>query len=113
MQCVVDIGSDLAAKPLSKEDVERLRNTVEAETAGLLSTELLKGILEEMYDRLLGAEHFDDVIDHAALQIQRLAGLGMAREMLKVTDALSSLASEQEEEIRRRIRKLSALGQDR
>lgn len=108
MNCLVNAVSNL--KPLTASDKRRLKAEVEAETAGLMSTEALKGLLEEAYDRLSQGEIFDLVIDDTANQIQRLAGLGAAREMLKFTQALGGLALEQEEEIRRKIRKLAALG---
>lgn len=109
MDCVSEMGSSL--KPLSKEDLAKLREAVEAEVAGLVSMEVLKGVLEEMYDRLGGGEAFDDVVEGTAIQIQRLYGIGHGREMLKFTEALGNLALEQEEEIRKRIRKLANLGE--
>lgn len=111
MECVLSMGADMASKRLSKEDLKRLKAAVEAEIAGLMSTEMLKGILEDMYVAIEDGNPFAEAVDSAAVQVQRLAGLGMAREMLKVTQALGSMALEQEEEIRSRIRRLSALGE--
>lgn len=95
---------------LTPEDLKRLRRAVEAETAGLLSQELLLEILERMYDRLAKGEPFDATIKETAIELQRLAGLGMCGEMLKITTALGNMATEQEEEIRRKMRVLSGLG---
>lgn len=108
MDCIVSMSSNL--RSLSSADKRRLKAEVEAETSGLMSMEVLKGLLEDAYERLSKGDGFDLVIDDTANQIQRLAGLGAAREMLKFTQALGGLAVEQEEEIRRKIRKLAALG---
>lgn len=107
--CVLQMGQGL--KKMSKEDLRRLRDAVNEETAGLMSMETLKQLLEEMYDRLGAGDQFDLVIEHTAIQIQRYAGLGMCREMLKFSQALGQLALEQEEEIRGKIRKLTELGE--
>jgi hypothetical protein len=106
------MGSGL--KTLTKADVRRLKAAVNEETAGLMSLEAVKQLLEEMYDALkLGGVSFDLVLEQTAIRILRLAGLGMAREMLKFTQALSGLALEQEEEIRQKMRKLTELGENR
>ena len=110
MSCIMKMASNL--RTLSATDKRRLKAEVEAETSGLMSMEVLKGLLEEAYDRLAKGEGYDLVIDDTANQIQRLAGLGAAREMLKVTQALGSLALEQEEELRRKIRKLAHFGKE-
>lgn len=109
--CIQTMGSGL--KKLSKDDLRRLREEVEIETSGLMSMEALRQMLEDMYDRLSSGEGFDEVIEETAIQIQRYAGLGMAKEMLKVTQALGSLALEQEEEIRKKMRKLISIGEKR
>lgn len=109
-ECILAMGSGL--KKLSKEDLRRLKDAVNNETAGLMSTEALKQLLEEMYDLLSqGGVAFDEVIEQTAIRIQRLAGLGMGREMLKFTEALGALALEQENEIREKMRRLTALGE--
>lgn len=107
--CILTMGAGL--KKMTKEDLRRLKAAVNEETAGLISMEALKSLLEEMYDSLsTGGLVFDEVIEQTAIRIQRLAGLGMGREMLKFTEALASLAVTQEEEIRQRMRRLSDLG---
>jgi hypothetical protein len=108
-ECIQTMGSGL--RKLSKEDLRRLRAEVEIETAGLMSMEALKQMLEDMYDRMTSGEGFDEAIEETAIQIQRYAGLGMAKEMLKVTQALGNMALEQEEEIRKKMRKLVTLGE--
>lgn len=108
--CILKMGSGL--KKLSKEDLRKLKQAVNDETAGLMSMDMLKQILEEAYEHHMKGElGFDEVIEQTAIKIQRYAGLGMCREMLKVTQALGQLAIEQEEEIRTRMRKLTALGE--
>jgi hypothetical protein len=107
--CILAMGSGL--KKLSREDLRKLKAAVNEETAGLMSMEALKGLLEEMYDSLnTPGVTFDVVIEHTAVRIQRLAGLGMGREMLKFTEALGALAASQEEEIRQKMRRLTDIG---
>jgi hypothetical protein len=107
--CILSMGAGL--KKLSKQDLRNLKEAVLEETAGLMSMETLKSVLEEMYDAMsTGAIAFDDAIEQTALRIQRLAGLGMGREMLKFTEALGALAVSQEEEIRQKMRRLTDLG---
>lgn len=109
-QCILVMGSGM--RTLSKDDLKRLKSAVNEETAGLMSMEVMKQVLEEMYDRLsAGKEEVDDIITHTAIQIQRLAGLGMCREMLKFSQALGKLALDQEEEVRIKMKKLSELGE--
>lgn len=95
-------------RDLSPQDAKRLRSAVEAETAGLIPLGLLEETLEGIHDRLLEG-NFDQALREGAIEILRLAGLGMCREMLKFTEALSGFAQEQEEEIRRKVKALSQL----
>jgi hypothetical protein len=98
---------------LTPEQRRLARASIQAETSGLFPLETLKSVLEDGYDRLAGGEPFDTVIEDLACEVQRLGGLGMCREMLKVTEALGDLAHEQEEEIRRKIRSLANVGRDK
>lgn len=97
-------------KQLSAADKLALKSAVETETAGLFSPDVLKDVLEQGYDRLNKGEAFDQVLEETAMEIQRLGGIGMCREMLRVTDALGELARGQEEEIRRKVRALTRPG---
>lgn len=107
-ECILTMGSGL--KKLSKDDLKNLKAAVNQETAGLVSMEALKQLLEEMYDTMHeGNIAFDAAIEQTAVRILRLAGLGMAREMLKFSQALGTLALEQEEEIRQKMRRLVEL----
>lgn len=107
-ECILSMGSGL--KKLSQEDLRKLKAAVNQETAGLISMETIKQLLEEMYDTMQGGQiAFDVAIEQTAVRILRAAGLGMAREMLKFSQALGTLALEQEEEIRQKMRRLIEL----
>jgi hypothetical protein len=56
-----------------------------------------------------GGASFDEEIERLAVEIQRLTGLAVARKTMEILDALSRMVSEQEEEVRRVIRKLGKL----
>ena len=94
---------------MSDRQRRELKATIEQETAGLFPSEALRGVIERGYDRLASGEDFDLVIEDTANEVQRLGGLGMCREMLRVTEALGDMAREQEEEVRKKIRSLSRL----
>lgn len=108
--CTFKLGEGMNRK-FTKDELRLLRIMVNEETAGLMSMEILKAHLREMHERVNRGEDYDGVVDETALRIQILAGTGMCREMLKVTQALQNMALEQEEEIRSKIRKLTDLGE--
>lgn len=59
-ECILTMGAGL--KKMSKEDLKRLKAAVNEETAGLMSMEALRGLLEEMYDAMsTGGLVFDEV----------------------------------------------------
>lgn len=108
--CILKQGEALRpAGPMSDRQRRELKATIEQETAGLFPSEALRGVIERGYDRLASGEDFDLVIEDTANEVQRLGGLGMCREMLRVTEALGDMAREQEEEVRKKIRSLSRL----
>lgn len=94
---------------MSDKQRRDLKATIEQETSGLFPSETLRAVIEQGYDRLASGEDFDLVIEDTANEIQRLGGLGMCREMLRVTEALGDMAREQEEEVRKKVRALSKL----
>lgn len=110
--CTFKLGAGMNRK-FTKDELRLLRIMVNEETAGLMSMEILKAHLEEMSDRLKQGEDFEVVVDETALRIQILAGTGMCREMLKVTEALQKLGLEHEEEIRAKMRRLTSLDDKR
>lgn len=112
VDCIFEMGSGL--KTLSKTDLEALRRekaAVEAETAGLfLSAGLLRGVLDDMLDGVEGGDDREACVTRAANDIQRLGGIGMCREMIRMSEALGDFARGMEEEARRRMGALSKLG---
>lgn len=111
MECVVRTGSALRrSKPLTKEQLKILRDAIEHETGGLFPPATLRTIIEAGLDRVAGGDPRETVVEELACEIQRMGGLGMCREMLKVADALADVARDQEDEIRDKVRRLSKLG---
>lgn len=110
--CTFKIGEGMSRK-FTKDELRLLKIMVNEETAGLMSMEILKAHLEEMHERLVKGDNFEGVIEETALRIQILAGTGMCREVLKITEALQKLGLEQEEEIREKMRRLTSLDDKR
>ena len=57
----------------------------------------------------LTPRQFDQEVEHMATEIQKLAGLAVARNVMNVLGALGKLVEEQEEEVRGTIRRLGTL----
>jgi hypothetical protein len=103
---------DRAGQPreLKQEDLDRLKREVQGETAGILPQQTLLDMIEGGYDRIMqGGASFDGEVERLAVEIQRLTGLAVARKTMEILDALSRMVAEQEEEVRRMIRKLGKL----
>jgi hypothetical protein len=98
-------------KDVPKERWAEAKRTIEAETAGLVPASGLRQIFEAFYEAVAGGAQLDRAIDEHALMVQRLAGLGACREMLKFSDTLGTLATEWEGFIRDKISKLSKIGE--
>jgi hypothetical protein len=100
-------------KRISPQDIERVKKAyldVKAETYGLLPRGVLLEIIETGYDRLVKGEgKFDEEVEYLVNEIERLAGLSICKEMLKVLDAMDGVFGEQREEIRRKLKKLASL----
>lgn len=106
--CFIDRASQ--SRELKREDLDRLKREVQGETAGILPQQTLLDMIEGGYDRIMqGGASFDEEIERLAVEIQRLTGLAVARKTMEILDALSRMVSEQEEEVRRVIRKLGKL----
>ncbi len=111
IRCVASAGAALReSKPLTKQQLLELRAAIEQETAGLFPKSTLRALLEGCFKRVTDGEDAAAVAEDTASEIMRLGGLGMCREMLKVTDALGQLARDQEEEVRTKVRALSRMG---
>ena len=105
--CIFKMATERRA--ITKDDIKKAKMLVEAETAGLIAPDLLDGILDSLMDAVLEGEDRDDVRTRARVEIQRLAGLGCCREMLKTSEALSETSRQIEEEIRRKIAALARM----
>lgn len=106
--CFVDRAQK--RKALSGEDRRRLKAAVKEEMASLLPRDVLRGLIEEGYERLLKGEgEFDDEVGRLTNEIERLAGLAMCKEMLQVIRTIGDAFGEQEEEIRGKMRRLAEL----
>jgi len=111
---------------VSKEDLRRVKDEVEKETSGLMPPNILRSILERALSRIeidrsrQVRELVNQVVSQACSEIQRLGGLGMCREMMRMAEGFRSMAAEVgrgleetaqsiEDEVRRKVRILSAL----
>jgi len=97
-------------RKLDPLDKERLKHSLLEEEARILPREMLLSILEDGYDRAVrGKGSYDEELGHVADEVDRLACLFVSRQILSVLEALQGVLLEQEEEIRRKIRKLASL----
>lgn len=119
IDCIFKLADPKAQ--VSKEDLRRIREEVEKETAGLLPPHILRSLLSELiHPDLDNDPHRERLLEHASNEIQRLAGLGMCREMMRLADGFRTMADQVslglqetaqsiEEDVRRKVRILSAL----
>jgi len=97
-------------RKLDPKDRERLKKALLEEEARVLPRGMLLEILESGYDRVnQRGGSYDEELEHIADEVDRLACLFVSRQILSVLEALQSVFLEQEEEIRRKIRKLASL----
>ncbi len=97
-------------RSLTGEDRRRLKAAVKEEMASLLPRETLRQIVEDGYERLLKGEgDFDEEVGRLTNEIERMVGLAMCKEMLNVIHTVGEVFGEQEEEIRRKMRRLADL----
>ena len=105
---------------ISKADIERVKHEVELETAGLFPPETLRELLENAMDELVAGAPRDEVVGHLSNEIQRLGGLGVCRDLNRLAEGWKTMASQVsqgltdtiqaiEEEVKRKVRVLSAL----
>ncbi len=95
-------------RALDPKDRDRLKREVEAETAGFMPTSVLVDTIL-LWARTHGIQVTEDQARHLSNEFQRYAGLSVCREVLGVIKAASKGFEEQEEEVRRKIKKLAAL----
>jgi len=111
VRCFTDYAAE--HQPEKKLDIKELKarkEMIEAETTGLLPRQILLGLIEDGYDRLMNGEgKFDQEVERLATDIQKMAGLAVARNVMNVLAALGKLVEEQEEEVRGTIRRLGTL----
>ena len=97
-------------RSLTGEDRKRLKAAVKEEMASVLPREALHQLIEEGYERLLkGDGDFEEEVGRLTNEIERMAGLAMCKEMLEVIRSIGDVFGEQEEEIRRKMRRLADL----
>lgn len=118
IDCIFKLADPKAQ--VSKEDLRRVREEVEKETAGLLPPNILRSLLSDLIDPGVDDGPRERLLEHASNEIQRLAGLGMCREMMRLADGFRTMADQVslglqetaqsiEEDVRRKVRILSAL----
>lgn len=74
VECIYSAASKMSS--VTREDIERVKREVEAETAGLFPPEMLLGLLDDLIDAVGGGEDRDLALLRASSDIQRLGGLG-------------------------------------
>lgn len=105
---------------ISKEDIQKIRDEVQKETAGLIPHNILRSILEAALAAQDAGSPEEEIVEEAANEIQRLGGLGMCREMAKIAEGFRSMSADVtrgleetalsiDEEVRRKVRILSNL----
>lgn len=108
VDCIFEVSKGL--RTLSREDVRKAKAAVEAETAGLVPSAFLGQVLSDLLSDVENGEDPELARVKAENAVQRLAGIGMCREMIRLAESLSELAREIEEEARCKLRTLSNLG---
>lgn len=103
------IALAMQQRQLTSDERARLKAAVKDEMAGVLPRGPLQEHLEDGYGALLKGDDFDEVIRRTLNKIDQAAGLAMCQEVLGVIGALQATLREQEETIRDKIKKLSAL----
>ena len=88
---------------VTRAELERKREQVEGETAGLFAPGVLDGILEELLDAVERGEDRELAVTKATGDIQAMGGIGACREMLRMAEGLGKLSTEMEEEARRKL----------
>lgn len=96
-------------RQLEGKDKKRLSRAVKEEMAGILPREALKELLEDGCHDLIQEADTDPILNRMVNEIERMCGLAMCREILNVIQGLQGEMGEQEEEIRKKIRKLAEL----
>lgn len=74
VECIYSAASKM--RSVTREDVERAKREVEAETAGLFPPETLLGLLGDLVDAVEAGEDRDVALLRSSSDVQRLGGLG-------------------------------------
>jgi len=97
-------------RPLSKDDLARLRKSVQRESAGPVPRTILEDILHDGLRRAYaGKEDTPAIVQSMADEIERLATLAVGRQVIDVISALQKSLLEEEEEIRRQVKRVADL----
>lgn len=112
--CIFALAADQskAGTKLSREAIQRAKQEVDGETAGLFSPGMLDTILEELLTSIEAGEDRDLAKTKAINDIQSVGGIGACREMIKMADGLTQFGHQVEEEARRKLGVLMKLRKD-
>lgn len=106
-ECIFTMAG--TGRQVTHEQIHKVKELVEAETAGLFPGGLLMDVLDDLADRLTDGEDREDCIIRASNEIQRMGGLGICREMRKMAETMEQLSQQMYEEIQKKVRVLSNL----
>jgi len=107
LNCFLELA--MSQKSLTGDQRKRLKKAVQDEMAGVLPREALIEAVEDGYAEILKGKDFDEEVHRLVNRIEQLAGLSMCQEVLLVISALQKTLSEQEEEIRSKVKRLGEL----
>ena len=97
-------------RPLSKDDLERLRKSVRHESSGAIPRAILEDILQDgLRKAYAGKQDIPVIVASMSDEIERIATLTVARQVIDVISALQKSLLEEEEEIRRQIKRVADL----
>lgn len=95
---------------MTPEQRKMLRELVRDELEGVLPRGPIRDVIVDGIKAIMAhPSNFDEEVSHIVNQVERIAGLCMFREILKIIEALSGTLGEQEDEVRSKMRKLGKL----
>lgn len=97
-------------RAVTRDDLDKLRKSVKREMAGPVPRTILEDILQDgLRKAFSGKDDIPVIASSMADEIERLATLAVGRQVIDVIDALQKSLLEEEEEIRRQVKRVADL----
>lgn len=99
-------------KPLTADERRRLKEEVKKEMEGILPASSIRSITEEGLDRILKSSSktaYEEEISRFVNEVQRIAARALGAHILQVIEAMRGGLLEQEEIVRRDLKKIGGL----